>query len=412
IPRTVPAASRVGCQPGPDSQFQQSCSSTTRRFPLPPQSGPKSQPDPASEVNQHFWRFAEAEIAAPTPHVRGEFLHRGFDADTLGPSRDFPDSLLKPIQGLGRNDALDLRTRCEAEPEKLSLLRSRHRALRLIHLELELLRDELRNALHHPLPRPLAANVDITVVRVSNEAMASALQSPVEFIEHEVAEQWRKWASLRSPFHARADQPTLHHPGIQECPDEFQQPLVLDPFGDLTHQFVVVDSIEKFLQIKIHAPAVAFGDILLRLCHRLMSRPSRPEPVAVIGKRPVPPPLQNLHHRLLDKSIQHGRNAKLSHSSVRLGDFYPPHRLRFIGPVYQLFPVAWPMLLQVILDSAHPHPIAPRTPFIGLHLPQCCLQVFSLTCFLHQSIRSSWAFGSTRHPGRFSLFPPRISGFT
>src|ERR1035438_10192716 len=89
-------------------------------------------------------------------------------------------------------------------------------------------------------------------------------QLPVEFVEHEIAEQWRKWTSLRSPFHAWADQPVLHHPSIQECPNEFQQPLVLDPFGDLTHQFVVIDSIEKFLQIKINAPAVAFGDILLR----------------------------------------------------------------------------------------------------------------------------------------------------
>jgi hypothetical protein len=35
-------------------------------------------------------------------------------------------------------------------------------------------------------------------------------------------------------------------------PDELQQPLVLNPFGDLTHQFVVIDSIEEFLQIKIN----------------------------------------------------------------------------------------------------------------------------------------------------------------
>ncbi len=75
------------------------------------------------------------------------------------------------------------------------------------------------------------------------------------------------WGTLN----ARADQPVLHHPSVQERPDEFQQPLVLDPFGDLTHQFVVIDSIEEFLQIKINAPAVAFGDILLRLCYRLMS---------------------------------------------------------------------------------------------------------------------------------------------
>src|SRR3954453_8433879 len=143
-----------------------------------------------------------------------------------------------------------------------------------------------------------------------------------------------------------------------------------------------------------------------------MSRPPRPEPITVIGKRPVPPPLQNLHHRLLDKSIQHGRNAKFSHSSVRLGDFHPPHRPGLVGPVQQLFPDGWPMLFQVILDSDDGHAIDARTTFIGLHLPQCCLQVFSLTYFLHQSIRSSWAFGSTRPHVRFSLFPSRFPGFT
>src|SRR5215469_2486275 len=143
-----------------------------------------------------------------------------------------------------------------------------------------------------------------------------------------------------------------------------------------------------------------------------MSRPSRPEPVAVFGKRPVPPPLQNLHHRLLDESIQHRRDAKLSHPSVRLGDFHPPYRFRLIGPVQQLFPDGWPVLFQVVRDSADGHPINAWTTLIGLHLSQCFLQVVSLTYFLHQSIRAGWVFGSIRHPGRFSLFPSRPSGFT
>jgi len=38
-----------------------------------------------------------------------------------------------------------------------------------------------------------------------------------------------------------------NHPGIQECPDELQQPLVPNPLRDLPHQFVVIDPIEKFL---------------------------------------------------------------------------------------------------------------------------------------------------------------------
>jgi hypothetical protein len=71
----------------------------------------------------------------------------------------------------------------------------------------------------------------------------------------------------------------------------------------------VVDPVEKFLEVQIHHPAVAFGLILLRLFHRLMCRSLGPKPIAVFGERSVPTLLQHLHHRLLDEPIQHRRNA-------------------------------------------------------------------------------------------------------
>src|ERR1019366_4651825 len=142
---------------------------------------------PAGEVDEHFGCFAEAEIATPAPQIGGQLRYGRLDADALCPSRDLPNSCFKPVYGLGRNDALDLRAGTKAEPEELSLPWSRHRALRLIHLELEPLRAESCDTLHHPLTRPLAANVDVAVVRVTNETMSPALQLPVEFVEHEVA---------------------------------------------------------------------------------------------------------------------------------------------------------------------------------------------------------------------------------
>src|SRR5271155_3249565 len=87
--------------------------------------------------------------------------------------------------------------------------------------------------------------------------------------------------SLRSSFHTRADQSVLHHPGIQEGPDELKQPLVLDALGNLAHQFVVIDSIEEFFQIEVDHQSVALRNVLLRLSHGLMRRPPRSEPIAV-----------------------------------------------------------------------------------------------------------------------------------
>src|SRR5262249_23887481 len=89
-----------------------------------------------------------------------------------------------------------------------------------------------------------------------------------------------------------------------------------------------------------------------------------------------------------------------------------PHRLRFVGPVQQLSPDGWPVLLQVVRNSADRHSIDARTTLVGLHLLQRFLQVFSLTYFLHQSVGSSWAFASTCRHRRFSLFPCDTSGFT
>jgi hypothetical protein len=81
-----------------------------------------------------------------------------------------------------------------------------------------------------------------------------------------------KRSFLRSPFHAGADQPVLHHSGIQECPNESQQPFVPDPLRDPTHEFAGIDSIEKLLRIEVNTPAMARGNILLSLCHRTSRR--------------------------------------------------------------------------------------------------------------------------------------------
>ena len=50
-----------------------------------------------------------------------------------------------------------------------------------------------------------------------------------------------------------------------------------------------------------------------------MSGAPRSKTVAAFRERPIPVPLQNLYNRLLDQAIQHGRDAKLSYPTIRLG---------------------------------------------------------------------------------------------
>jgi hypothetical protein len=102
--------------------------------------------------------------------------------------------LLTPEQSLGRDAPFRFSSAGKAEAQKLALLRSCHRALRLIHLELESPPEEARHALHDSLPRPLARYVDIAIIRVAHETVLASLQLPVEFVEHQVRQQWRQHA--------------------------------------------------------------------------------------------------------------------------------------------------------------------------------------------------------------------------
>ncbi len=222
----------------------------------------------------------------------------------------------------------------------------------------------------------------------------------------------REWSALRRALIHRTHQPVLHHSRLQKRADQRQHPLVPDAAGNRAHQPVVVHSIEELLQIQVHHPAAACAHVLLCLRHRLMRAAPGPKPVAVFREGPIPLPLQNLHHRLLDEAIQHRRDTQLAYPSVRFGDFHPPHRVRLVGPTQQLVSDHWPVLLQVVGDSADGHAIDARATFISLHLLQSLLQVFSLTDFLYQSIRAGWAFGVMRRRERFGLFPFRFAGFT
>jgi len=108
------------------------------------------------------------------------------DAPSAGSRCQFPDVLLELPHCLRRNSPLRLSAGRKAEPEELSPPRSVYGALAPIHLELEFLRDEACDTLHHPLPRPFAADVDVTIVRITHEPVATLLQLTVQVVKHQV----------------------------------------------------------------------------------------------------------------------------------------------------------------------------------------------------------------------------------
>src|SRR5437867_4500110 len=51
------------------AQLKQHRPAAALGFPVPPQRSPKSQSNPASQLDQQIGRFAEPKIAAPAPHI-------------------------------------------------------------------------------------------------------------------------------------------------------------------------------------------------------------------------------------------------------------------------------------------------------------------------------------------------------
>jgi hypothetical protein len=86
-------------------------------------------------------------------------------------------------------------------------------------------------------------------------------------------------------------------------------------------RWVVELDLEKFVDRVNHDKLM--GQVAKRIndkrALKLIRAFLRAEAVAVLGERPVPALLQNLHDRLLDKSIQHSRDAQLAHPPSGLG---------------------------------------------------------------------------------------------
>jgi len=112
-----------------------------------------------------------------------------------------------------------------------------------------------------------------------------------------------------------------------------QHASVPDALGDLAHQLVVVNPVEKLLQVHIHDPGVVLFEVRLRLLYRLMRVAARSESEARLREGGIPLRLEHLHHRLLDEAVHDGGNPQFSDASLRFRDFNSLHWLRLVGPL-------------------------------------------------------------------------------
>src|SRR5216684_2283248 len=381
-------------------------------FPLLPGDGTQPSPDPLVELAQHRRGFAEAEVAAPSDQITRQLLGDLREALSARAPRQLPDPCFEAIDGLRRDAAPRLLLARKAEAQELACARFGDRALGLVDPELETLGEELLDALHHPLARPLAAHIDVAVVGVAHEAMAALLQFLVQHVQHQVRQQRRERPALRRALLRRADQPIRQHARGQKAADQLQDALVGCPLGHQPHQDIVVDPVEELLQVDIHHDVVAGRNVRLRLRHRLMRRAPRPKAEAMLGERPVPVGLQHLHHRLLDEAVEHRRNAERPFAARCLRYLHSPYRLRLVSAVEQLRPDRGPVLLQIGRQVLEGHPVDAWSALVGLHSYQCLPQIPTLDYRFHGRPNRRLAFDIGSRRAGFGLLGGGASGFT
>src|SRR5258706_434708 len=145
----------------------------------------------------------------------------------------------------------------------------------------------------------------------------------------------------------------------------------------------MIDPVEELFEIQIDHNVVILGNIPLRLDNCLMCGASRSEAVTVLGKRRIPPLLENLQQSLLNQSVDDARYAKFSDPTVRFGYFYPFDRQRLIGSFEKSGPNVWPVITQIVLGVSDGHTIHARATLIPSNAFPRSFQIFPVTDLLH-----------------------------
>src|SRR6202790_4265741 len=169
-----------------DATTSQLCVTGASALPLLPGDGAQPPPDPLVKCAQHRGGLAEAEVAAPSDEIARQLLGDLREALPARAPRQLPHFRLKAGDGLRRDPAPGLLSACKAEAQELADTRPGDRALPLFAPQLETLGQEVLDALHHPLARPLAAHIDVAVIGIAHEAMATLLEFLVQYVQHQI----------------------------------------------------------------------------------------------------------------------------------------------------------------------------------------------------------------------------------
>jgi site-specific DNA recombinase len=145
---------------------------------------------------------------------------------------------------------------------------------------------------------------------------------------HYLLRPGRDHTSLGTPQFAALPPSVDHHSRLKPLPKEFEHPTIRYALRHEPHQLLVVDGVEKFLDVDLHHVSVASSAGKADRFQRLGRTALRSKPVRAVFEIRLEDRLEHELRRRLHDAIAHRGDPQRSLRTVRLRDVLAPYRLR------------------------------------------------------------------------------------
>ena len=153
---------------------------------------------PAFQIEDGPSPLRQSVVVPPAPDIPLPLVPQLFARETLAGLPELAHSYSKALQPIRGH--FDLTLAGDPKPQKASLPSPPDAAFAGVDLQTQMLLDPLRQGSDQPIGTRLTADVDVTVVRVTAEAVPTLLQFLIQWIQVDVGQQRRKGSPLRSPL--------------------------------------------------------------------------------------------------------------------------------------------------------------------------------------------------------------------
>ena len=411
------------------SQCQEMADLGTHMAPLFPVTHANTPSYPPIDAGNGPVVVRDAKVAHPTSEVLGEPIESVVHRDPRAASGEFPNAVLKVVEGLIGPTQI---APSESKSEENHVMGATNSALLLVDDELELRRQVPRDARFDAVAGSFASHEDQKIIGVTREPVATSSEFTVEIIQQDVGEQRRERGTLHGSKLRCLEGVPDPDAGSQVTSDEGKQALVAHLSGHACHQYIVLDTVEKFLQVQVNGDAIAFTDIPLYRPQCAMSAASGSKPDKIVRNdfgQPQAGPAgelqgsssqprfgevrvghrgEDLAHGLPYPPIEHGGDAQHPLASTTgLRRCRPSHRRGLIGALQQGLAEGGPVFLcegRKLIDA---HPIDTGGTPVGLHLLPCAFQILGCHHPHHEVIVQGWLRKRTPIVGSSVRIPHR-----